>query len=140
MQAIPDITNDSISAGPVLSCAATPVRTKMPVPMMAPIPIAVRETGPSTRRRRCSPAISSRSSLSGFFANSWLAMRSPPGAPGASAGGLSHDGAEIRRLARRSDGARRADGAQRPETPAGLLEVGHLLRPADADLGPAVGG
>ncbi len=40
MQAMPATTNESISAGPVLSCAATPVRTKMPVPMMAPTPSA----------------------------------------------------------------------------------------------------
>ena len=30
MHVIPDTTKESISAGPVRSCAATPVRTKMP--------------------------------------------------------------------------------------------------------------
>ncbi len=41
MQARPDATKESMSAGPVLSWAATPVRTKMPVPMTAPTPRAV---------------------------------------------------------------------------------------------------
>ncbi len=68
MQAMPAVTNDSISAGPVLSCAATPVRTKIPVPMMAPTPRLVSDTGPRTRRSRCSPAISSRSILRGLVA------------------------------------------------------------------------
>ena len=72
MQAIPATTNESISAGPALSCAASPVRTKIPVPMIAPTPRLVRPTGPSTRRRRFSPFISSRSMLRGFLANSWL--------------------------------------------------------------------
>ena len=43
---MPATTNDSISAGPVVSCAATPVRTKMPVPMIAPTPRLVSWTGP----------------------------------------------------------------------------------------------
>ena len=52
MQVTPETMNDSISAGPVRSCAATPVRTKMPVPMIAPTPRLESCTGPSTRRRR----------------------------------------------------------------------------------------
>ncbi len=46
------MTKESISAGPALSWAATPVSTKMPVPMMAPTPRAESCTGPSTRRSR----------------------------------------------------------------------------------------
>ncbi len=42
MQATPAAPNDMMSAGPVLSWAATPVRTKIPVPMMAPTPRAER--------------------------------------------------------------------------------------------------
>src|SRR5215813_3688147 len=74
MQATPDVTNDRISAGPALSCAACPVSMKMPVPMTAPTPRAVSWTGPSTRRRRSSPCISSSSCFSGLVAKRWLAI------------------------------------------------------------------
>src|SRR5712692_6526106 len=49
----------------------------MPAPMMAPMPRAVRETGPSVRLRVCSPdSWDSCSSISmGFFANSGFPMR-----------------------------------------------------------------
>src|SRR6266581_239390 len=77
MQAMPDITNDSIRAGPVLSWAATPVRTKMPVPMMAPTPRLVSAAGPSTRRSRCSPAISFMSVSYDLVAKSGLAIWPP---------------------------------------------------------------
>src|SRR6185503_16309518 len=84
MQAMPANTNDSISAGPVLSCAATPVRTKIPVPMIAPTPRLVSATGPRTRRSRCSPAISFIRVSYDLVANSLLAMGSPrKGAPAA---------------------------------------------------------
>src|SRR3954463_5639247 len=43
---------DNTSAGPAAVDAATPVKTKMPVPMIDPIPSAVRLSGPSDRRRR----------------------------------------------------------------------------------------
>jgi hypothetical protein len=36
-------------AGPASLAAARPVMTKMPAPMMAPMPSEVSETGPSTR-------------------------------------------------------------------------------------------
>src|SRR2546423_222790 len=75
---MPATTNDSISAGPALLLAATPVSTKMPVPMVAPTPILVSCSGPSTRRRRPSPAISFRSSSSGFLLNRLLAIGTPP--------------------------------------------------------------
>ena len=61
-------------AGPALSAAATPVNTKMPVPMMAPTPRAVRPTGPSTRLRRFSPSTSARSFSRGFVAKSCFRM------------------------------------------------------------------
>src|SRR5262245_49421428 len=44
----------------------------MPVPMMAPTPMAVSPTGPSTRRRRFSPFTSSRTIPSGVVAKSWF--------------------------------------------------------------------
>ena len=34
--------NDKVIAGPALAAAACPVRTKMPAPMMAPMPSATR--------------------------------------------------------------------------------------------------
>src|ERR1043165_4992624 len=64
---MPARTKESMSAGPVRSCAATPVRMKMPVPMIAPTPRLVSCTGPRMRRRRFSPSSSWRSMPSGFF-------------------------------------------------------------------------
>ena len=49
MQAMPAATKESTRAGPVLSWAATPVSTKIPVPMIAPMPMLVSCSGPSTR-------------------------------------------------------------------------------------------
>src|ERR1017187_10460722 len=55
-------------AGPVYCAAVVPVSTKMPAPMIAPIPSVIRFTGPSTRLSECSPTCpaSSRRVLSGF--------------------------------------------------------------------------
>ena len=50
---MPAITNDIVSAGPARVADATPVKTKMPVPMMAPMPIAVSAHGPSDRLSPC---------------------------------------------------------------------------------------
>src|SRR5512140_851150 len=75
MQVMPETTYESMSAGPATLCAAAPVATKMPAPMIAPIPRLVSWTGPRTRRSRFSPFISSRSMASGLRANSWLAIR-----------------------------------------------------------------
>src|SRR5579884_498812 len=54
--------------------------TKIPAPMMAPIPSVTRLTGPSARLRLCSPLsfASANSVLTGFFANNGLLMRLPP--------------------------------------------------------------
>src|SRR5712691_2125234 len=78
MQARPDTTKETIRAGPVRSWAAWPVKTKIPVPMTAPTPRAESWTGPSTRRRRFSPFISSYSIESGLRAKSWLVAIDPP--------------------------------------------------------------
>src|SRR5215472_1407504 len=58
-------------AGPAYCAVATPVSTKMPVPMMAPIPSVIRFVAPSARRRLCSPVspASFRISLSGLVAS-----------------------------------------------------------------------
>src|SRR3954449_4054786 len=63
-------------AGPAVFLAASPVATKMPAPMMPPIPMAVRDTGPRTRLR-CSPVASVWARASGFLRSSPLT-----GAPG----------------------------------------------------------
>jgi hypothetical protein len=39
---MPDITKDKITAGPAKFAAAIPVRTKIPVPIIHPIPRRVR--------------------------------------------------------------------------------------------------
>src|SRR5690242_537388 len=53
--------------------AAVPVRTKMPEPMMAPMPRAVRLHGPKVFLSRCSGCSASAISLSmDFLASSWL--------------------------------------------------------------------
>src|SRR5436309_16130477 len=46
------------TAGPACSAAAWPVSTKMPAPMMAPMPSVMRLSGPSARFSWCSPAAS----------------------------------------------------------------------------------
>src|SRR6266571_2869074 len=69
---MPATVYDSISAGPPTLCAAAPVATKMPAPMMAPMPRLVSWIGPSTRRRRCSPFISSSRISRGFLVNRLL--------------------------------------------------------------------
>src|SRR5438067_8844148 len=48
------MTYDSVMPGPAYVAAATPVRTKMPAPIMAATPNAVRLTTPRERLRRCS--------------------------------------------------------------------------------------
>src|SRR6266513_2920435 len=44
------------TAGPAWSAAAWPVSTKMPAPMMAPMPSVIRLSGVSARFSWCSPA------------------------------------------------------------------------------------
>src|SRR5262249_21710192 len=53
--AVPAKTIDSTIAGPALSAAVVPLRTKIPVPITAPMPSVTRLIGPRTRRSPCSP-------------------------------------------------------------------------------------
>ena len=64
---------------PARPCRALPrpVRTKMPVPIIAPTPRLVSVTGPRTRRSRFSPFISSSSRASGFLSKSGFAIGLP---------------------------------------------------------------
>src|SRR6266852_3343871 len=64
-------------AGPAYSDAAEPVSTKMPAPMIAPMPSVTRFTGPSARFRLCSPvsAASFTSESIDFVANKGLPMQ-----------------------------------------------------------------
>src|SRR5262245_25314836 len=59
---------EKTSAGPAFCDAAVPVRTKMPVPMMDPMPSAVRLSGPSDRRSTLRSA-SACSASRDFFEN-----------------------------------------------------------------------
>ena len=52
---MPASTIESTIAGPACSAAASPVNTKIPVPMMAPMPSVTRLRGPRTRFSECSP-------------------------------------------------------------------------------------
>jgi hypothetical protein len=45
------MTKESNTAGPAFRAAAVPVSTKMPVPIMAPMPSVVRFNGPKARLR-----------------------------------------------------------------------------------------
>ena len=49
----PATANDATTPGPAWSTAATPVSTKMPVPMIPPMPSITRSIGPSTRLSAC---------------------------------------------------------------------------------------
>ena len=46
---MPAITNDSTTADPAFTAATVPVSTKIPVPMIAPIPSMVRLSAPRAR-------------------------------------------------------------------------------------------
>src|SRR4029453_9647608 len=74
MQVIPATAYEPISGGPATLRAAAPVATKIPAPMIAPTPRLVSWIGPSTRRSRFSPAISSSNWASDFLANNWLCI------------------------------------------------------------------
>jgi hypothetical protein len=50
---MPATTNEIVSEGPERVADATPVKTKIPVPMIAPMPMAVSAQGPSDRFRPC---------------------------------------------------------------------------------------
>src|SRR6187402_2968294 len=67
---------DRMIAGPAWSAAATPVMTKMPPPMTAPIPSAVSPQGPRVRRR-AGPWASSCSAWGAFLASNCLSMDGP---------------------------------------------------------------
>src|SRR5262245_28464184 len=85
-----------MSAGPAVT-TPFPMRTKMPVPMMAPTPRAVSWIGPSTRLSRFSPLASSRMSDRGFRANRGFGMGiDTTGArPGKASGFLRGCGGEL---------------------------------------------
>src|SRR5512146_20166 len=85
--------NESASAGPAWFAAAVPVRTKMPVPMIPPIPSRVSAVA---ERVRCScwcpDASASWISAIDLVAKSWLRMRRDstqaiPAKPATAAGG-----------------------------------------------------
>src|SRR5690242_20044846 len=76
------ITNDRMIAGPACSAAAWPVITKMPPPITAPMPSAVRPQGPSVRFR-LGPSSTAALLKSVFFASNWSSMGIPDQSRGA---------------------------------------------------------
>ena len=78
MHPTPAMTNESTIAGPANCAAAVPVSTKIPAPIIAPMPSVIRFTGPSARFSECScvSAASAIIVLIGFVAKSLLAMHS----------------------------------------------------------------
>src|SRR6201988_3568026 len=74
---MPASTNEMTIAGPANCAAACPVITKIPAPMMPPIPKVTRLIGPRARFRQCSP-VSPDSLISvstDFVANNGLAIQ-----------------------------------------------------------------
>src|SRR5579872_6628862 len=68
---------ESTRAGPAFCEAAVPVSTKMPVPMIEPMPSAVRFQGPSDRRS-APPSASALSSVSDFVEKRPMPQRAAP--------------------------------------------------------------
>src|SRR5512146_2982518 len=66
---------ESASAGPAWLAAAVPVRTKIPVPMIPPIPRRVSAVAESVRCSCCPFASASSISAIDLVAKSWLRMR-----------------------------------------------------------------
>ena len=54
MQPMPAMMKEMTMAGPACCAAASPVSTKMPVPMMPPMPNAISDGMPSARTSRLS--------------------------------------------------------------------------------------
>src|SRR5436190_11579646 len=72
---------EKTSAGPAFCDAAVPVRTKMPVPMIDPMPSAVRCHGPSDRRSTPRSASACRSAIDFFESRPMRARLSDRAAP-----------------------------------------------------------
>src|SRR5262245_53224877 len=121
---MPATTNDTMMAGPASMEATRPVMTKMPAPMMAPMPSEVRPTGPSTRRRRFSPSASASNVLRLLRANIWRKNMNDLRAWVVGAGGRGTDRRSVLSLLGRQE-----DGSPiRPTTASDLSGVGLLLR------------
>ena len=63
---MPANVNDSTTAGPAFSAATVPVSTKIPVPMIAPMPSMVRLSAPRARFKLWSVSASVWSSVTLF--------------------------------------------------------------------------
>src|SRR5687768_9189872 len=75
---MPASTNDSDTAGPALVAAAIPVSTKMPVPMMTPIPNTVRSQADRSFLSWCSDSSVSLIDCSIDLVHSTPMSPSPP--------------------------------------------------------------
>src|SRR6478736_6561398 len=72
MHASPATMYETMRAGPAVFRAASPVATKIPAPITAPMPKAVNVTGPSARFNRLSLSMSANRTFSDFVANNCL--------------------------------------------------------------------
>src|SRR5262245_49390927 len=103
---MPAITIEMTIAGPALAAAVWPLSTKMPVPMIAPMPRATRLSEPRTRRRPW-PACEVATSWSiGLVVNRPIAPRLGAG----SRGTLCRD---LRGAGGAREGGRRSGGGDR---------------------------
>src|SRR5271165_614128 len=71
--------NESTMAGPEFWAAVMPVSVKIPAPIMAPIPRAISEPGPSVRFKECSAWHSANRRLRGLVANRFILRLSESG-------------------------------------------------------------
>src|SRR5512143_1575801 len=123
-------TNDSGTAGPACRAAARPVSTKMPAPMIAPIPSIVRFSAPSVRFSDRSPvaSASARSAVMDLVAQSPVP---PPEVNGRGGGALFTSGTLIGSLVWRigtDSGQAEAAGAASRTVVRRLARDGHVVR------------
>ncbi len=111
------MSSDSVMAGPDWLAATVPVSTKMPVPMVAPMPIDISDQALRACFRRSAPALSR--AWTGRTANNWRSReglatgcRAPLSVASYIAPSFAHSSAS---RMRRADGAR---VAARPGCPA----------------------
>src|SRR3954470_18428733 len=79
---MPENTNESAIAGPALAPAASPVSTKIPVPMITPTPKTVSWIGPSSLRSWCSDSSVSAMDCSMVFVRNRFMLHLCSSGPG----------------------------------------------------------
>src|SRR5512146_2112218 len=133
------MTNDHTTPGPAYCAAAVPVSTKMPAPMIAPIPSRVRLSAPSARFSVCVPSApaSSCNTARLFVANKLIRLsvnvqgmivRNPGWVANGAAGGSGHAPAVLR--SSRDATLSRDDRGERPlaRVPQRAGQPTHVIR------------